>query len=270
MQRISDMIAQTSVKPPTGKVPPARLHDLTCAQCLKLTAFRRMRALAEPELRLVPRLVRFGSMAVDVGSHSGTYAFEMARAGRVPTIAFEPNPGLHPCRDGARSWPYLLLPVALSDRCGSAVMRVPVTGGVHRYGRSSISVQNRFCNARPHEELIVATRSLDSLGLPRIGFVKIDVEGHELAVLRGAETIIERDRPNFLVETEQRHNPASPAAVFRFFRRRGYRGFFLSSGRLQRLSALDQNCRELQGRKINNFIFLPKSGRSPGAELTGI
>jgi FkbM family methyltransferase len=196
----------------------------------------------------------------------------MARAGRVPTIAFEPNPGLHPCRDGARRWPYLLLPVALSDRCGSAVMRVPVTGGVHRYGRSSICVQNRFCSSATHRELLVETRRLDSLGLPRVGFVKIDVEGHELAVLRGAEDIIERDRPNFLVETEQRHNPGSPPAVFRFFRRRGYQGFFLSSGKLQRLAALDQDCREPLGRQINNFIFLPKrAARScRRAELTGI
>jgi FkbM family methyltransferase len=254
------MNPRTSAKP-ISKLSPARLHDLTCPQCLKLSAFRRMRALAEPELRLVRRLVRRGNMAVDVGSHSGTYAFEMACAGRVPTIAFEPNPGLHPCRDGARSWPYLLLPVALSDRCGSAVMRVPVTGGVRRYGRSSICVQNRFCRSVPHRELLVETRSLDSLGLPRVGFVKIDVEGHELAVLRGAESIIERDRPNFLIETEHRHNPGAPAAVFRFFRRRGYRGFFLSSGRLQRLAKLDAEYRQPYWRRpISNFIFLPKAG----------
>lgn len=243
-------------------------HELACSQCMKLATFRRLRALAEPELRLVPRLLRPGGVAVDVGSHSGAYAYEMARGGRAQTIAFEPNPDLHPCPEAARARPYLLLPFALSDHCGSAVMRVPVTGGIRRFGRSSISGRNRFCTASLHRELPVLTRTLDSFGLPEVGFVKIDVEGHELAVLRGAEAVIERDRPNFLIEAERRHNPSSPWAVFRFFRRRGYAGFLLSFGKLRPLRAFRRSRGAVRaapiwrGPAFNNFVFLPESGGS--------
>jgi FkbM family methyltransferase len=235
-------------------------HPLVCRQCLKLAAFRQLRAAAEPELRLVRKLVRQGALAVDVGSHAGTYAREMARRGSGATLAFEPNPDLHPCTDGAKASPYLLLPFALSDHCGSAVMRVPTTHGIRRYGRSSISAGNRFCTDRHHRELAVQTRTLDSFGLPPVGFIKIDVEGHELAVLSGAVRTIDRDRPNVLIESERRHNPASPGAVFRFFARRGYSGFRLAFGRLHRIARGRQRGRAsrlfaagIQG----NFVFLP-------------
>jgi hypothetical protein len=42
-------------------------------------------------------------------------------------------------------------------------------------------------------------------GIERVGFLKIDVEGFESAVLAGAERVLERDRPSLLLEIEDRH-----------------------------------------------------------------
>lgn len=42
--------------------------------------------------------------------------------------------------------------------------------------------------------------SIDSLDLPRIDFIKIDIEGMEMEALRGAVRSIERHRPLLLVE----------------------------------------------------------------------
>ncbi|HZN25465.1 MAG TPA: FkbM family methyltransferase, partial [Burkholderiales bacterium] len=51
-------------------------------------------------------------------------------------------------------------------------------------------------------ELGILTLPVDALGLPaRIKLVKIDVEGHELAVLHGMRALMERDRPVMIVET---------------------------------------------------------------------
>ena len=41
----------------------------------------------------------------------------------------------------------------------------------------------------------------------RVDFVKIDVEGFEMQVLRGMKQLVEGRRPTFLIEIEQRHNP---------------------------------------------------------------
>lgn len=64
--------------------------------------------------------------------------------------------------------------------------------------------------AADRQELIeVAT--IDSLALPRVNFIKIDVEGMELDVLRGGAATIERDRPPMQVEWLARDNGALPA-----------------------------------------------------------
>ncbi|HEV2335140.1 MAG TPA: FkbM family methyltransferase [Stellaceae bacterium] len=57
----------------------------------------------------------------------------------------------------------------------------------------------------------VGVRRLDGLGLPPPDLIKVDVEGHELAVLRGAAGIIERDQP--LVVMESWHEPVRTEAM---------------------------------------------------------
>ena len=48
----------------------------------------------------------------------------------------------------------------------------------------------------------VATSRLDDFELGDVGFVKIDVEGHELAVLQGATDLLKAQRPTLMVEIE--------------------------------------------------------------------
>jgi hypothetical protein len=48
---------------------------------------------------------------------------------------------------------------------------------------------------------------LDDFHPDDIGLVNIDVEGHELAVLRGAADTFARNRPTVLVEAEEHHHP---------------------------------------------------------------
>src|SRR5262249_3119986 len=59
------------------------------------------------------------------------------------------------------------------------------------------------------EEVPVIT--IDSLNLPRCDFLKIDVEGMELAVLRGARQTIEKCRPILYLDNRRREN--SPAII---------------------------------------------------------
>ncbi len=70
---------------------------------------------------------------------------------------------------------------------------------------------------------MVAVRRLDSLDLPPADFIKIDVEGHELDVLRGGARRLERARP--VVILENWFDPGQPAATLEplaFLTERGY------------------------------------------------
>ncbi|MBK9757265.1 MAG: FkbM family methyltransferase [Nannocystis sp.] len=76
---------------------------------------------------------------------------------------------------------------ALSDRPGHTSMRVPFGSyGEVKFGRSTIEASNPLShdNVAHIQQIQVELRTLDQYDLRGVGFIKIDVEGHEMAVLR--------------------------------------------------------------------------------------
>ena len=64
------------------------------------------------------------------------------------------------------------------------------------------------------------------------GFIKCDVEGHELDVLVGAERVLREDRPVLLVESvDDRPTAGQTGRVFDHLRGLGYDGWFFEHGR---------------------------------------
>lgn len=70
----------------------------------------------------------------------------------------------------------------------------------------------------------------DQIGSPRIAFIKLDIEGFELPVLRGAERLIEECQPllwcELWAEYTQRYG-YTPSDVFDFFTKHHYRTFIV-------------------------------------------
>jgi hypothetical protein len=117
------------------------------------------------------------------------------------------------------------------------------------------------------EAVEVVAQRLDGLPVGPVGLVKIDVEGHETAVLRGAAGIIERDRPVFIIEAEERHRAGAVRDVEEELSRQDYNGWYLRGGRLHSMSEFDagrdqprtgvNGARKVAGdRYVNNFIFV--------------
>ena len=113
------------------------------------------------------------------------------------------------------------------------------------------------------------TKRLDECGLENVAFLKIDVEGHEHAVLRGAAGLISSCRPTILIELEERHTAGAVKATKNYLDEFGYRGFFLSDGRLRHIDsfepARDQRLpiqRHGSAAYINNFLFIHESRKS--------
>ena len=114
--------------------------------------------------------------------------------------------------------------------------------------------------------LEVPTRTLDSFGLSDVGFLKIDVEGHELALLAGARRTIESSRPVVFVESESRHAVGAPANVIDLMMRgHGYRrAAFLCDGKILDIASFDVGRDQLQwlpdvanSAYVSNFVFWP-------------
>lgn len=186
---------------------------------------RRLFGLHEPAdliLGLVPR----GRKAVDVGANRGVYTCWMSK--RAASVdAFEPQPALADYIRRARLPNVRVFQTALSDHSGDGRLLVPADDGQARLASSGADDEILAMTESDFEveaELGVQTRTLDSLGLDDVGFLKIDVEGHELAVLRGAEATITRCRPIVFVESEARHATGAPANVIELLLgRHGYR-----------------------------------------------
>jgi FkbM family methyltransferase len=232
----------------------------------------------EAELRLVPYLCDPQRTSVDVGADGGVFSIHMCRSSQ-DVIAFEPRPPQ--AKELSEMFAHLELPVhieqvALSCRAGTAQMRMLIQD----LGRSTIETANSLADldGSARAAITVAVKKLDDYALTNVAFIKIDVEGHEVAVLEGAQATITSNLPVLLVESEDRHRTNAVSDVNAFMQKLGYSGYFLLDDNVHEMHEFDlathQDSRNIGSWKsgwkrtgvyINNFFFLPK-GRD--AELT--
>ncbi|MDH5477934.1 MAG: FkbM family methyltransferase [Nitrospinota bacterium] len=226
----------------------------------------------EPELKLLNHLVDPGKMAIDIGANQGVYTYFLSRL-CVHTHAFEPNPDvrryLAPAMAGVR---VTVHDVALSDREAKVSLTAPLVSGKLIHGRGKLgSFETESKEFEEYKEYQVTTATLDSFGFSNIGFIKIDVEGHELAVLNGAHELLDKERPVLLVEIERKHDQASVMEVFALLGKKKYQCWIYDKDakKTRRMDLdsiadfLDQNL-ENDGNKgyVYNYIFKP--GESDG------
>jgi len=153
------------------------------------------------------------SVVVDIGAHIGTFAIPIA-ADAEEVIAFEPSPrafALLSRNAEENGISFRLINKALGSARGGGTL---LTRNASNAGANTLS---------PGGTIPVAT--LDD-EVTHADFIKMDVEGMELDVLRGGTGLIERARPVVLFEvklSQLRAHGASPRALERFFSERNYR-----------------------------------------------
>ncbi len=179
---------------------------------------------------LCRRIIRPGDTALDIGANIGLVTLLMSRlvggAGRVH--AFDPNPRMQTAlsmmieRNGLAN--VSLHPFALGAEAGELELCIP------QGNAGSASLVRRYEHLG-FERCMVPVRTLssvlDAAGVDKIRMIKIDVEGFEAEVLRGAESLLSRRVPDavlfeFNVSTASslREEP-----LFRLLDESGY-GFF--------------------------------------------
>ena len=222
---------------------------------------------AEQELFYLDRIVPAGAVTVDVGANCGLYTRKLSRLSRR-VYAFEPSHSMADLLRRTSASNVSVHEVALSDQAGHAELFIPQEGHDLIHGLASLE-PGVGASSKAVASVNVPTARLDAIVRQDVAFVKIDVEGHELSVLKGAVELLEHSQPVFLVEAEDRHRIQATRSIFEFFEKRSYRGFFLKDGSAASIDQFDpvelQDANALLpdgGRKrgqsyVNNFFFFP-------------
>jgi FkbM family methyltransferase len=169
------------------------------------------------------RLIDPGDVVADVGANLGYMtslaAARVGPAGRV--LAFEPNPRAYELleRNAAR-WRDLgtageveLRQMALSDAAGEGEL---FAGASSEFGMAvaSLGSDEHPPAAGGSEAIAVELSRLDAIeGVERLGLIKVDVEGHEPSVLRGASGLLESGGVRDIVFEDHDDYPSESTAI---------------------------------------------------------
>ncbi len=224
-------------------------------------ARRLVGASYEREMQLLDALCDPSKTGIDCGAKVGMYTYRI-RARSSDVVAFEPNPlfnrMLQAVFDGKRA---RIEPYAVSNTRSVVTLRLPFnSAGSPEFGRATIEAANKLQHevvARV-EEVEVETRTIDEYAFSSVGFIKVDVEGHELAVLAGAERTIREQHPNLLIESNDDHQPGGVSALLAWLRERDYEVVFLDKRTLKDASEYDR-AEHWTKHSIENFIGVHRS-----------
>ena len=230
---------------------------------IRLMAFMHYQ-IGEPEIRILKSLVVPEKDSIDIGANKGIYSYFLAGLSHH-VFAYEPNLELKEFLSKSVCSNVSLFPIALSNKKGKATLSIPIVNNFVADQLGTLKEQAPVEEVRTFE---VLTKRLDDQGHTNVGFVKIDVEGHEESVIEGATELLKTQRPNLLIEIEQRHIDKDISEIFSKILALGYEGFFLLNGKLKTLDEFSQ--KKYQNRSnyvglsslgntyVCNFIFKPK------------
>jgi FkbM family methyltransferase len=174
----------------------------------------------EPDVAmLVDSLVDEGSTFFDVGSNWGYFSlYAASNRKQLAVHAFEAMPGtyrdlVHCVEEAGVGEAVTCHSLALSSASGEAFIEFP--DGLHS-GMATVSQTSGAVR--------IATRRLDEMNLPAPRLIKMDVEGHELEVMRGARELLVSERPFLVFENKSSEMaPDKTLEPLDFLRSLGYR-----------------------------------------------
>lgn len=204
-------------------------------------------------LSMLADLIPEGSTTIDVGANVGEFARALSRlSGGGMVLAFEPQAMPRAVLTLAgfmrRKSGIMVLPFALGETDGLVELSIPIKKkGQVGVGLAHIGDDGDFVESFEVRKELVALITLDAV-MERIeagpvSFMKIDVEGGELGVLRGAEALIAKHKPAILCEIDDREARfgASESELYDFLTARGYAAYSIADRRPLTLETLEKN-----------------------------
>ena len=185
------------------------------------------------ETRLITKLIEPGWTVLDIGANFGWFSIHLSQLvglnGKV--LSFEPVPEtykeLNENKDLNSSNNIKTYNIALGKSNGIVSFGIPEIDG-------GLAASSQFLNCK--KNIQVTMHQLDDIiedqNIKHVDFIKADIEGGELNMLYGAEKLLERFRPDIMIEIVDIHCHRfgySPLDVYQFLTNKGYRGLFIGN-----------------------------------------
>ena len=191
---------------------------------------------------MVQKLLASAKQAFDVGANLGVWTVLMSKANPQARVhAFEPNPATWPLLEKNISWNRCLNVslnrAAVSDTTRQVAFQVPTKASI--FGRivpaqGGVDEEGRFSNSDMF--LVPAVRLSEYCAthlIEEIDFLKIDIEGHELAALKGLGDLFSQRRvKSIYIETIRENHDRMGTQFFellKFIHDCGYKFYRLST-----------------------------------------
>jgi FkbM family methyltransferase len=227
------------------------------------------------EFDVIRQHLRPSDIACDIGAYKGSFIYWLSwwvHDGRV--VAFEPQPDL------ARYLTNICRVLGLGNVKVEAKAVYSHSGDQDLFlpkgHQPGASLHHRAMEGESFTTLSVPTIGLDDYFdvSDKVTLLKIDVEGAEFGVFKGAEWTLRQHAPLLVFECENRHlAPGNVQDVFSYLESLGYEGSFACDNQVLPISRFDAAVHQRQDREwfwkskdyCNNFIFRKTRGTSDTA-----
>ena len=180
---------------------------------------------------IIKKAVKENSNCIDIGCHKGEILdLILQNAPKGTHFAFEPIPHFYDLLVQKFGDKATVFPHALANTEGTTsfnyVKNAPAYSGIKK---RSYSIKNPII-----EKITVNVKPLDAV-IPKntkIDFIKIDVEGGEFDVLKGASRILQENSPLIIFENglgASEFYDTNPKELFDFFKKKNYKLYLLKS-----------------------------------------
>ncbi len=223
---------------------------------------KRFSRFYEPEMALIPTILKNPEVIIDVGANYGPYSFYLSKIYPESKIfAFEPSTRTYNIFKKIIKKFNLRNVIPVKKGLGSAEEKkeivMPRQYTILAYISDKKSIRNK-------EDLFedIEITTLDNFvkrnNLKKVDFIKCDVEGFELSVFQGATKVLKKLKPIVLVEVEERHTKKygiNPQDVLNFFRKIGYSVYSVKKDKINKTDKIEK--------EIPLYLFAHKTFKIP-------
>jgi len=206
-------------------------------------------------------------VSVDIGANLGLFSYLLSKNSKL-VVAIEPQFKLASYLKSVLPTHVKIINLAVSDFVGVSKLNIPKINGLfgeaaQQDALATIESNNPLFLSKNVDSVNVEVTTIDILfgDFDRIDFIKIDVEGHELSVLNGGLTIINKFKPIMMIELFKSHNPRVIECFDLLFSLNYICFYFTKNGPIvcQSSDSVTEiiNNPNLNGNTVQNYFFCP-------------